>query len=277
MIINSLGINITKNCNLNCAHCLCGNAKNECMTKDVIKNAFKGIERIDELYLTGGEPFLRPDIIYMVIDELKKQNIEVKSILLTTNGTIFDDEVKQMLISIFDGVDGYITVSKDKYHKNSICEKLSDFDKKFIGEDAFYKLLILRMREFCLKNKINFNINDIAEKFVAKMGRAKDIEGAMEISQKIYALGNYSAKNHLYVDEVIIDTTGHVLRCDYENDDVENLSIGNVLDNTLEELIFSKCSSELEGRGLKYEDDELTKQAIDVMYAKKQSKQLGIL
>lgn len=276
MIINSLGVNITKNCNLNCAHCLCGDAKNECITKKVIEKAFKGIERIDELYLTGGEPFLRLDLIRMVIDEVKKQNIELRSISITTNGTIFNEEMKQTLLSIFDGVDGYITVSKDKFHKNSICEKLSCFDKMFIGEDTFYKLLILRMKKFCLENKINSNINDIAEKFVAKMGRAKGIEGAVEISQKIYALGNYSVKNHLYADEVIIDTTGHVLKCDYENGDVENFSIGNVLDNTLEELIFNKCASELDGRGLKYEDDELTKQAINQMYVRKQRKQLGI-
>lgn len=272
MILGSLGINITKNCNLDCAHCLCGDAKDECITKDVIQIAFKGIERIDELYLTGGEPFLRPDIICMVIDELKKQKVEIHSISITTNGTVFNDEIKNVLIYIFDGIDVNLVVSKDKFHKQAISKRLCNFDKHFVGNDFIYQALIFRIKDFCLKNKINFNINDSAEEFIAKMGRAKNIKGAVKIPQEIYALGNYSAKNHLYIDEIIIDTTGNVLRCDYENDDVENLSIGNVLNNTLEELIFNKCVRELNERGIKYKDVALIKEAINSMYIRRQRK-----
>lgn len=272
MIINSLGINITKNCNLTCAHCLCGNAKNECVTKDVIQGAFKGIDRIDELYLTGGEPLLEPDIIRMVIDECKEQNVEVLCISITTNGTIFTDKVKETLLYIFNEVDADLMVSKDKFHKQEICKKLSNFDKCFIGKDFIYNVLILRIKDFCLEHKINFETSEVAEEFIAKMGRGKNIKGAVEIPKKIWALGKYSAKNHLYVDEVIIDTSGHVLKCDYENDEVEELSIGNVLDNTLEELIFNKCVSELEQKGIKYKDDKMIRQAIDVVYKKSQRK-----
>lgn len=270
MILNSLGINITKNCNLDCAHCLCGDAKDECITKDVVQHAFKGIERIDELYLTGGEPLLRPDIIRMVIDECKKQNVILNYITITTNGTIFNDDVKEILLYILNvvdvAVDMDLNVSKDKFHKQSICKKLSNFDKHFIGNDFIYQALILRIKYFCLQHKINFGISEVAEKFIAKMGRAKNIKGAVGVSKEIHALGNYSAKNHLYVDDVIIDTSGHVLNCDYENDEVEELSIGNVLNNTLEELIFNKCVSELEQKGIKFEDDKMINDVINSMY-----------
>lgn len=268
MILNGLGINITKNCNLDCAHCLCGDAKNECITKEVVESAFKGIKRIDELYLTGGEPLLKPEIIRMVIDECKKQNVEVQCISITTNGTIFTDEVKKTLLYIFNGVDADLIVSKDKFHKQSICKKLSNFDKLFIGQDFIYNSLIFRIRDFCLEHKINFDTNGIAQEFLAKMGRAKNIKGAMEIPKKIWALGNYSAKNHLYIDEIIIDTSGHVLKCDYENDEVEDLSIGNILDNTLEELIYNKCISELEQKKIKFKDDKMITEAIDMIYVK---------
>lgn len=273
MELTYLGINVTKDCNLDCAICLCGEPKKECITKDVIESLFKGIKKVNELYITGGEPLLYPKLIRMVADECKKQKVEISNMSLTTNATIFNDEIKEALLYIFSGTNASITISVDKFHKASIYKKLDNFDKVFIGKTSLYKCLVDRIIIFCKENNIEFKTRDIGKHdLIAKMGRAKNFPEAIEVSRNLYALGNYYHKEHLYIDEVLVDTSGAVLRCDYENDEVERLSIGNVKDNDLEQLIFNKCVKELEQKGIKYNDPEMYKVAIDSIYIKRNLK-----
>lgn len=268
MELMNLGFNITKQCNLDCAHCLCGEPKNEFITKEVVDCALVGMEKVGEIYLTGGEPFLKPDLIYMTSEELKSKKVDVKGISITTNATIFNQDIKDALLYLFDGVaDPRVFVSMDRFHKEAAYRYLK---KIGINENDFsriYEGFIKRLSDFCMENNINFATRDIGK--IICMGRAKDLD-SIKADNKIHALGNYHPRDHLYWDNITIDTTGHVLRCDYENDEVETLSIGNVLDKNLESIIYDKCVLELRKLGIKYTDPEVLKVAMNSKFMKKQ-------
>lgn len=265
-----LGINVTKKCNLDCAFCLCGESVNESISLDVIENIFNGVDFIDELYITGGEPLLEPKLIRFIKDEINKRNIKVLKISLTTNATCFNKEIEDTLLYLFDGVEAKLCVSVDKFHKNSIYKKFNKFDKVYVGKNVLYNIMVKRLADFSFSCGIYFEIRDVGA--IAKMGRASNFEDAIEVSRKFYALGNYYWNYHLYEDDIIVDTSGEVLRCDYENKEVKELSIGNVLDSTLEDLIYNKCVSELNQMGVMCVDSCNYKMAINSIYTKKNLK-----
>ena len=93
---------ITSRCNAKCKHCFYQNrinseGKNE-LNLEEIEKISKSMDRIDYLYLTGGEPFLRKDL--SEIAYLFYKNNKSKLIVLPTNGYFTKDiysETKKIL------------------------------------------------------------------------------------------------------------------------------------------------------------------------------------
>ena len=91
-------IESTKRCNLNCEHCYLGTELNKpdgLSTKD-IKNILEKLRylNIKVIVFTGGEPFLRKDIIE-IIDYAKK--LRFRDIRIMTNGILIDPKIIKFL------------------------------------------------------------------------------------------------------------------------------------------------------------------------------------
>lgn len=56
--VNCLCLEITRRCNLECAHCLRGNSEFKDMSDEILNNIFSDISSIHELDLGGGNHFL---------------------------------------------------------------------------------------------------------------------------------------------------------------------------------------------------------------------------
>lgn len=67
MKVCNLILEVTRRCNMNCAHCLRGDAQNMDADPALIPKIFDGIDDIDTITFTGGEPALNTD--YMAVDE----------------------------------------------------------------------------------------------------------------------------------------------------------------------------------------------------------------
>lgn len=86
---------VTKACNLNCSHCASQTmAGRELDTKE----ALGLIEHLHDLgvfilSLSGGEPFIRPDI-FLLLEKARELDIQIG---LTTNGTLLNEETVQRL------------------------------------------------------------------------------------------------------------------------------------------------------------------------------------
>lgn len=96
-IMTTLGMEVTRHCNMNCAFCMKGDSQNLDMSKEIIDKILDLVSKdnifIHDLRLCGGEPFLCPDSIAYIIDKVVRTNILVNRIVAFTNGTIKDEKI----------------------------------------------------------------------------------------------------------------------------------------------------------------------------------------
>lgn len=79
-------LEITRRCNMSCAHCLRGNAQPKDIKPEILENFFAPLSYIQTLTLSGGEPSLRPRLMLDVLEVCKKYHVEVGSVYIVTNG-----------------------------------------------------------------------------------------------------------------------------------------------------------------------------------------------
>lgn len=122
--VQHLGITTNDNCNLDCAHCLKGQKRNNHISNEIIETTLDQVNVIGGLTLLGGEPTLAVPQIEKIISYIVDKNIPLANLSLTINGTIYSEE----LISLLDYISDYIkeknstalAISFDKYHKEEI-------------------------------------------------------------------------------------------------------------------------------------------------------------
>jgi Fe-coproporphyrin III synthase len=90
--------NITNRCNLFCKHCYVAadfaKAPAELSTQEAIDLVGQiGEAKVPLLFLTGGEPFLRPDL-YSILEKAQEYGIKV---VMSTNGLLIDDAAADRL------------------------------------------------------------------------------------------------------------------------------------------------------------------------------------
>lgn len=123
MIIESLSIEVTRRCNIRCGHCLRGSVQRKDMSEGHVHRllTMEGMDGIDQLVLTGGEPTLVPDVIRMITGELRSHSICVDHFYIATNAVNVGDEfieAVELLSYLMDEPDiSAIEVSMDPYHR----------------------------------------------------------------------------------------------------------------------------------------------------------------
>ncbi len=59
----NLMLEVTRKCNMQCAHCMRGEQEDSSLSSNTIEKIFSQTSKIKHLTLTGGEPSLEPDVI----------------------------------------------------------------------------------------------------------------------------------------------------------------------------------------------------------------------
>ncbi len=133
MSLDHATIELTRRCNMQCAHCLRGDAENLDISTKYLETFFSKVDYISCLCLTGGEPSLVPDIIQTVIRIAKKHDTEIGSFDVTVNGKIVSDAFMVSMINLYnycsDNEVSVLSLSNDMYHDpiRDNAEKLSAF------------------------------------------------------------------------------------------------------------------------------------------------------
>lgn len=122
-------IHVTKKCNLNCLYCYEKDKTSE-YTWEEIKSLIDNICNYNKEFsieFLGGEPMLRFDLIKQTIQYLKTKEVFVNDYIITTNGTIINKELIDLMkendnISFSVSIDGgyfanQLRITKD--NKNS--------------------------------------------------------------------------------------------------------------------------------------------------------------
>lgn len=140
VVFNQLIIEVTRRCNMSCAHCLRGDAQNVDILGIDIDNVLNQTEAIGNLAITGGEPTLNLKALQHIANGTAKRGIPVSRVEIVTNGLIYDDRFIAIVKRFSDITHltqqfGYgnmeretwrvqIGVSLDRYHEaQDICKK----------------------------------------------------------------------------------------------------------------------------------------------------------
>ena len=73
----NLMLEVTRKCNMRCAHCMRGEQQEETMSSDTIQRLLEYVYGIEQLSITGGEPSLVPDTIRWLAYFVKSRDIKV--------------------------------------------------------------------------------------------------------------------------------------------------------------------------------------------------------
>ena len=234
----SVAIEITRNCNLQCAHCMRGEAQNITISQDILDIFFSQVKAIDTIYFTGGEPLLEINTIDYVVDCIAKYDIDVKALSLISNGTINDERILEVYGKfVSGGIDrtADLIISSDKFH---------DLGKAKYAHQ-FYKNRN-RNKNITIADFKPLQKSDV--KPLTRSGRAKNL---ISKNKKRLIKENYYIKQPILVNHRIkIDDDGFIgcathlaangnLGYHYEADydSIDSLSFGNIQDKAIHDLI----------------------------------------
>jgi organic radical activating enzyme len=112
---------------MSCAHCLRGDAQNVNIKREYIDALFSRISNIGSLTLSGGEPFLVPELVRYAIDSAIKHKVEIDYIYIATNGKAQGAKQKELLEYLkkvnADYTKVVVVVSTSMFH-----ERIKSFD-----------------------------------------------------------------------------------------------------------------------------------------------------
>lgn len=89
--IDQLAVEITRWCNMSCAHCLRGDRQLVDISKNTIDNFLERVKEISTITFTGGEPACNVSGMRNFLAACRKRNIPVYGFYLVTNGKVVPD------------------------------------------------------------------------------------------------------------------------------------------------------------------------------------------
>ena len=222
---NSVFIEVTRRCNMCCAHCLRGDAESIDIQEkyiDAFLDSFETGAYISSLTFTGGEISLNIPAIRYTLKAVKERGIAVGSFYMVTNGKAVDD--------------------KDDY-SCGLCISSDDFHEEISSESAS----ILSG----LKYNYDDKVTDFHKNYLLNEGRAKNLDSNIYKKREPYVdkLEYEFSKTggiDFYSGELYLNAIGDVVSgCDLSYESQKKYRFGNVMDEKwLENIRSSKLCIE---------------------------------
>jgi molybdenum cofactor biosynthesis enzyme MoaA len=119
--INDLVIEVTRQCNLSCNHCMRGPAQKKDINIKYVNTLFKYISHIGTITFSGGEPSLKPYLISDILLVAQHYNIEVQNFYCATNGVNADGMFCLVMLNWYnyctDNELSTLHLSNDDFHE----------------------------------------------------------------------------------------------------------------------------------------------------------------
>lgn len=257
LYIDNLCLEITRKCNMACAHCLRGDAESKEMSNGLLSSVFSGLTSVGTLTFTGGEPTLAVAQMEEALRLAKSHQVSVNMIYVVTNGKVVTDDFLTIMRKWHDycmasySCDKDLVKGKDLYRAASILQQEESFYGTYIALSAdtyhepipFANVIRLQTLPHFTTEKMNVT-NDT--NWVLAEGRAQDWgrasyrywehdEGAMRLDI-----------DNDQIDSLYISAMGAVLKhCDYAYTTQDKYTLEQIKesDNTWTERLISRCES----------------------------------
>lgn len=124
-VFENLVLELTRNCNMYCNHCLRGDTENLNMSEVIIDKLLENTHLIEEITFSGGEPTLNLSLLKYIIEKIIEKDIPVYSFFVATNGKenlkdlislLFDFELYCMKHRPEESYASELTISQDCFH-----------------------------------------------------------------------------------------------------------------------------------------------------------------
>lgn len=238
LYIQELSLEITQRCNLDCRHCLKGDARNVCMSEEILDAVFSQIPIIGGIFLSGGEPFLAPHVIKMLIDKIKKYKVIFFQWAIYTNGTIYSDEIVELLkeldsLRVKDSsikAKSFIGISGDEYHYEAISkqknkELIYKENRIKVASTPWFKDIKRLPNQLCNEGRaVNIPITERAKYEFKPMNSV-----IATVGEKIFFGPNF-----------FVNANGIITFCDVSYDNQESkYNLGNIKERPLMDCMLS--------------------------------------
>lgn len=225
----NLMLEVTRKCNMQCAHCMRGEEQDVSMSSDCIEKIFSQTRYIKHLTITGGEPSLVPDLIMWITYYAKKYGVEIYDFFCATNAKKYSEEFVKHLNGLYEickhKIGCCLTISTDQFHDNADPRAWAEYKKL-----KYY---------VPINEKWHLDKGDIISE-----GRAKTFHlGRHEMIYPDY-LYDYKLDcfNLSIGDRVYINAEGFLLlNADMSYENQEEHYIDNVFSKPLDEILMSSA------------------------------------
>lgn len=193
--VDNLVFEITRQCNMNCLHCLRGEAENLNISLNIIEATLDKVKSISTITFSGGEPSLNVEAMKYTLTVCKKRNIPVSSFYVVTNGKKVSDEFINILqewyfYSLECNYGDKLLDYKDipKYHdwiKDDFFGGVALSSDKFHDKIPFRNLAKLQSLSFFVTD----NFTDFDKTPIINMGKAENLsceKTDLSVDSKIY-------------------------------------------------------------------------------------------
>ena len=192
--IADLVIEVTRRCNMCCAHCCRGEAENIDITHEVIDRTLANLSGIGMLVFSGGEPSLNTEAIEYTLEVCKRKGISVSAFYVVTNAKCSDRAAYERFIV---ACLRWYAYCDDRY----ICGVAQSLDMFHDEADSYAEELLRGLAFFREEDKKNDWENTKSP--VINEGRAKELSSVCYNKREL----NVTWQSHefeAYDDEIAI-------------------------------------------------------------------------
>ena len=183
---NNFVFEVTRRCNLTCAHCARGEAQNIDLDTHYIDRAIQQMRTVENIHLTGGEPFLVPNTIEHIFNQLQVNKVRCLTFTVITNGTILDKGIAE----VFNEIGSYCKKMQKKCNRNyKICADIE------VSQTPYHKTVprdaIKFYRKHCKQSNVNVHLQDPKKygndnSVMLYSGRAKELSNSFGTASLCY-------------------------------------------------------------------------------------------
>lgn len=223
---NNVFIEVTRRCNMCCAHCLRGDAESIDIQEKYIDAFLDNFEKgayISSLTFTGGEIYLNIPAIRYTLKAVKERGIAVGSFYMVTNGKAVDKMADLAMASL----EWWAYCDEKDDYMCGLC----------ISSDNFHEVIPYESKSILsgLKYNRNDKVTDFHLAYLLNEGRAKNLDSNIYKKRephvdKLEYEFNKTGDIDFYSGELYLNAIGDVVSgCDWSYKSQKKYRFGNVM------------------------------------------------
>ena len=223
----NLMLEITRQCGMNCNHCMRGEAEDVDMKYDVIYTICEKTTHIEQLSITGGEPSLAPEKIDLLANRLSYNGCTIGSFFCATNAQHYSESFVAALNLLYKQSENpekcILSISTDQFHSGADPKALEEYRKL-----PYYSPV--KEKGYLPPHKI-LNEGRAADNGIGTFDALYD--------QEFYDV-EFKGFDLIVNDRVYINVFGDILlEPDARYSAQNEISVGNLLNESLTDIILS--------------------------------------